>query len=381
MRSQCLFILFFFTFGSFKLFPAIDNFQNYIEYRMDATSNIPIYLYEPSAEQENDNTDITKIFYRSESLSNNNIYNLVDEILSGIGDVVCVQNILSDEEAYTLYLGIKKSYAYFLYIPPGKTLDSSEIESSKGLLMASKYTIRLPQFFTFKEETNVNEGFLDFVIENRGEFLGHIYATNLTKNNCEEKIEQIKDKIQDDMSENDMAFMPFLLFGALNNGQPSCELETDLDEYFSLSQEGPNSILLVRDITFFRKAGSTSSKVDCSQNVLKSGNKVIIKNLSNQMRSSKNKQNGSLEKDFKVISHKSCDVNQNNQSEGPNGSLEGGFKYSWGDKDGSEFNAFVRGEIHDDHGNYAQGKIEIDNQGAGNLEVYGGHSSDKENHK
>jgi hypothetical protein len=373
MRLQFLFILLMLTAGSFKLFSAIDDFQNFLKNRTYESSNMPIYIYEPLADQEKDNTKFDEVIYRSASLSNNNVLNLIDKILLEMGDIVCIQDILSDDEAYTLYQGLKKNYAHFLYLPPEKT-NSLKIESSKGLLIVSKYSIKQSQFYTFEEkETPAIEGFFDFLIENKDILLGHIYATNLTKNNYDEKFERVKDKMQNDISKNEIA-MPFILFGALNSREPSSELKANLDKYFACNKEG---ILLVRHVPHCRKVEKSSSKVDSHSGLPISSGRVTIKPLSNNLLSHKDQQNRPSGKEFKIVSQPSNDGNQNNQS---GWSVEGDIKMKFG-PDGTEFSTSVDGNFHDSNGNYVGGQLGIDQNGQGNVEVYGGHSSNGESPK
>ena len=377
---QFLFILLFFAAGSFELFSAIDDFQSYIENRIDQSSNTPFYIYEASADQENDNTSFSGVYYRSESLSNNNILNLVDKILLKNNDVVCIQDILSDDEAYSLYIGLKKNYAHFLYMPPAKSLDSSESECPRGLLMVSKFLISQPQFYTFQEEqVNVNEGFFDFVIENKNVFLGHIYATNVLKNNYEEKIKQIMDKIQDDLEKKEMGLMIFTLFGALNNVQPSAEFKTMLEEYFDPSEDGPNCIFLVRHITFFQKTEYTPSQGDCLSNIPISSGKVIIQPVFNHRRSSEDHLNRPLGKEFRITSTRSYDEygNQNGQ---PGYEFRANGSITWGGEDGVQVGGSLGAEAYDGRGNSVGLKAEQNSDGKGKVEVYGERGSEKGGH-
>jgi hypothetical protein len=56
------------------------------------------------------------------------------------------------------------------------------------------------------------------------------------------------------------------------------------------------------------------------------------------------------------------------------GSVEVGGGVGWGGKDGVEYDIYVRGEAHDDQGNYVEGKAEHNlSTEEGSSEVRGGH--------
>jgi hypothetical protein len=305
--------------------------------------------------------------------------NLVDEILLKQRDVVFIQDIFSDDDAYNLYIGLKKNYAHFLYVPPAKKLNSLEDECLKGFLIASKYSINQIQFNTFQNDpTNFNEGFFDFIIENKNIALGHIYAAYLSQNNYEEKLNQITEKIQDDLATNEIGLIPFILFGGMNNPRISSELKDQLEEYFTPNENGPNSILLVKHITYFPKAEHRSSQNDCISNISTSNNRVIIQPLSHHRRPSKGKSNRSSTKEPQIISTKSKSENQDSQSEGKVG-LD--LKGTWGGTEGVQFSASVYGSYEDNNGNSIKVEVEQNSNGQGKVEISAEHSTDNGNHK
>ena len=54
-------------------------------------------------------------------------------------------------------------------------------------------------------------------------------------------------------------------------------------------------------------------------------------------------------------------------------SVEVGGKVSWGGKEGVEGGAYVKGEAHDDKGNYVKVEIEQNTDGTGTAAASGGH--------
>ncbi|HZY10671.1 MAG TPA: hypothetical protein VFF29_05905 [Bacteroidota bacterium] len=68
---------------------------------------------------------------------------------------------------------------------------------------------------------------------------------------------------------------------------------------------------------------------------------------------------------------------EKNNEDKAGGSGKVGFEYSWGGKDGGEFRGYVEGEVHDESGNYVEGRAEQNSKGEGSVGVYGGHKDEK----
>lgn len=59
------------------------------------------------------------------------------------------------------------------------------------------------------------------------------------------------------------------------------------------------------------------------------------------------------------------------------GSIEGGISGKWGDGDGVHWEGYARAEAHDNNGNYAEAEVKQKDNGRGEVNVRGGHESDK----
>jgi hypothetical protein len=182
----------------------LDPFQRYIGAPFVKNgSNEPVYLRRSSEDQNISATGFTILNLKFESFASSEASDLANRILSENADVVYVQEVATDDYAYDLYEFLQKDYAHFIYIPPAATLDLTKSGYKSGMLIASKYHMEQAQFNTFLEEgSDSNEAFLDFVFKNAGTPLGHIYVTNLKKDELDEAISykfvQIMEKMQDD---------------------------------------------------------------------------------------------------------------------------------------------------------------------------------------
>jgi hypothetical protein len=57
--------------------------------------------------------------------------------------------------------------------------------------------------------------------------------------------------------------------------------------------------------------------------------------------------------------------------------LKGGIKGKWGDGKGVQWEAYVGGRVHDDKGNYVEGRVRQKDNGIGDVDVHGGHEEKK----
>lgn len=60
------------------------------------------------------------------------------------------------------------------------------------------------------------------------------------------------------------------------------------------------------------------------------------------------------------------------------GSWELGFDFSYGGKDGPKLDGYVKGEAHDDRGNYVEGRVDHNfNDNEGTVGVHGGNREEE----
>ncbi|MEC7838927.1 MAG: hypothetical protein VX777_02685 [Chlamydiota bacterium] len=90
---------------------------------------------------------------------------IVNKILDTDADIICLQEVFSEECVDALYQRLKEQYAHFyLHIGPRKySFDSNEIQKlSSGLFVASKYFLDNPSFYPYdisKNETEFIRGY------------------------------------------------------------------------------------------------------------------------------------------------------------------------------------------------------------------------------
>lgn len=376
---------------SFKLIAEkYDYFQEYMEDRASKVINDPMGVNDPifirgsSIDQENDIIDYMLKCIECESLSDFNVLDLVDYILSKNSDVICVQDILSDNDAHALYLGLNKKYDYFLYIPP-KGPNSGVEGSDCGMLFISKYWIKEQHFKIFNNE-DTNEGYFDFIIENRGIELGHIYAANIAKNNSEEKVTskimQIFNKIQYDVEQNNKA-MPFLLFGCLNNLQITKDLKDQLMECFDSNNDGPNGILVVKYLNISIhldtvepeeiESNDNIKTEDCSLDDSVIEKKMVQLNLNYKRSLFTRETDKTIVNNLEGYSFRSSKNYSYLKKVIVRGG--GGFKYYYGGKDNNKFEANANLEYQDKNGNYIGANVGRNNEGQKSAEIYAGYES------
>ena len=79
--------------------------------------------------------------------------------------------------------------------------------------------------------------------------------------------------------------------------------------------------------------------------------------------------------DSKVARHRDRDRDQDREA---SASGEAGAKLSWGDGDGLKVDFYMRGEAHDNQGNYVEVEATQSTDGQGSLDVHGGTSTDSD---
>lgn len=81
-----------------------------------------------------------------------------------------------------------------------------------------------------------------------------------------------------------------------------------------------------------------------------------------------------------IISKKNLELipmrSRNDNDKGGAG-MEGGATASWGDGKGIHWEAYVKGEVHDGKGNYAEVEVSQSDDGKGEVRTRGGHDSDQ----
>jgi hypothetical protein len=151
---------------------------------------------------------------------------LADQILTVDADVVCLQEVFTEEACSALYELLKANYAHFyLNVGPctlGCSVDSLGLPS--GLFVASKYAIDLPHFTPFAATGDqVHYGVFDFVIHSDFLPLAHVYTTQLqsldrdqSANIRAQQLQEVIDLIQADYTAYPDLNLPHFLCGDLN---------------------------------------------------------------------------------------------------------------------------------------------------------------------
>ncbi len=151
---------------------------------------------------------------------------LKEKILQASADVVCLQEVYTEEASYALYEALKDTYRFFYGAIGPRPLNFSlrAFGLPSGLFVASKVPIENPQFTPFvKVGVPVNYGFFDFTLKSQsGRPLAHLYTTHLQALDTEgfaeiraEEFGEILKKMQKDV-EKEGSNLPFFLCGDLN---------------------------------------------------------------------------------------------------------------------------------------------------------------------
>lgn len=383
----------------------LNPFQRYLGARLAKNgSNEPVYLRGSSEEQNSSATNFTVLNLKSGSLANGHASDLANRILSENADMIYIQEVVADDHAYDLYGVLKGSYAHFIYVPPAARLDLSGSHCQSGILIASKYRMEQAQFNTFLEEgSDVNEGFLDFVLKNADTVLGHVYAVNLKKDAFDEAISykfvQIMEKMQDDVLKIEEESIPFVLCGDLNSLQGSQESKRIIDNYFDPQDNSSVtscSLLLQPPNVHLRHTASISSAMLGHSGLLTVVKRTLPHSIGYTTNSNLNNQQSlaaqktdTFFKDtlriapntFSILPVKSShDRHRDRGDEKPGGSVKGGITGEWGDGKGVTWSGYFKGEAHDNKGNYAETEVRQYDNGRGTVDVHGGYDSEKKQH-
>ena len=100
----------------------------------------PVYLCGDSDEQNSAETDYNVLNLESGSLTEAQVSELAHKILLKNADEVCIQEVATDDHAYSLYKALHKKHAHFVYVPPSLTLNVLTNHRKRGMLIASKFS-------------------------------------------------------------------------------------------------------------------------------------------------------------------------------------------------------------------------------------------------
>ncbi len=162
---------------------------------------------------------------------------LAKQVIKTKADVVCLQEVFSEDAFHALYDELKGEYSYFygLIGPRFLGLSFQSVGMPSGLFVASKYPIENPEFTLFEERGfPMNQGFFDFVVKKNANVSGHIYVTHMQSLDEEkfvtvraEQCRQVIEKMEKDAGKEKKS-IPFFLCGDLNVPVGSQELSEEL---------------------------------------------------------------------------------------------------------------------------------------------------------
>jgi endonuclease/exonuclease/phosphatase family metal-dependent hydrolase len=167
---------------------------------------------------------------------------LAQKAMETRADVLCFQEVFSEDAFQALYEELQKEYKYFYGAigPRFLGLSLKTIGLSSGLCIASKYPLELPRFTLFsKAGFPMNYGVFDFVVRKEGTVPGHCYVTHMQSLD-QEAFLQIRDsqlgeiiaKMEEDQASTKEKML-FFLCGDLNIPWNSFEpAEKRLRSYF-----------------------------------------------------------------------------------------------------------------------------------------------------
>ncbi|MES2344579.1 MAG: endonuclease/exonuclease/phosphatase family protein [Chlamydiota bacterium] len=165
------------------------------------------------------------------------IENVVEKIQSSGADLICLQEVFSQEAAVELQHLLRKNYSHF-YINIGPKLcgfDPNALGIPSGLFVASKYPLKEPHFQAFNhKETPKNRGYGFFIVDlmDKGNLVARVTSTHLQPGQGEDdksyRVAQLN-AILSNLRTKDTLDTPCFLCGDLN-------LEKGSDEYTKLLQ-------------------------------------------------------------------------------------------------------------------------------------------------
>ncbi|MBS0604598.1 MAG: endonuclease/exonuclease/phosphatase family protein [Verrucomicrobia bacterium] len=133
---------------------------------------------------------------------------IADKIISSGADVICLQEMFTEDACHALYEELKEHYSHFYVAIGPRPLGFSPATFGlpSGLFVASKFSVEDPHFTPFAVTGyQMNYGFFDFVIKSADTPLAHLYSTHLQSLNEEQfpqiraaELMQIIEKMQND---------------------------------------------------------------------------------------------------------------------------------------------------------------------------------------
>lgn len=151
---------------------------------------------------------------------------LADKIRKANPDIVCLQEVQSEDASRSIYDALKNDYAHFYgSIGPRQVgTDAERLGLPSGLFVASKYPLDSPQFTLYDAVGYpMNWGAFDFVVKNGNKTIGHVYTTHLQSLNeehfseiREKQLKQLLAKMEKDYLATSDKTLPFLLTGDFN---------------------------------------------------------------------------------------------------------------------------------------------------------------------
>jgi endonuclease/exonuclease/phosphatase family metal-dependent hydrolase len=185
---------------------------------------------------------------------------LTDKILEVDADVICLQEVHTEDSCFSLYDKLKERYIHFYVAigprPLGFSLKTLGLPN--GLFVASKYPVQHPSFTPFSVTGyQMNYGIFDFVIANDSTPLGHIYTTHMQSLNengfdeiREKEFLQLIEKIQSEFQSDFDLNLPHLVCGSLNIAWGSEEPgETLIHHYFYDAYNHGRSAVIAEEST------------------------------------------------------------------------------------------------------------------------------------
>lgn len=295
----------------------------------------------------------------------------IEKIISINADVVCLPGIIDNDATFAIYQVLKNTYAHFYQID---LLSTSSIQNS--LFVASNYNLDEFHFTMFSEEGQlIDQGCFDFAIMKNSDFLGHFYVSDLQSSNHSE---QLLGKMEIDFRARDNENVPFFNSSGLVLGEKVQILTSPIKIAESKDQENIASATLItvtlcdayqKFITDFNKMqweqtsdlfcwGDGSKRIDYDVSVKKDIERFV-------------------NNEFNILTVKSLRDRSNARDSG--GSYEVRVDISFGGTDGAQYDVSVKGETHDNKGNYVEGRADYNvNSGEGNVGLGGGNKNDKE---
>lgn len=130
------------------------------------------------------------------------ILDLAEQIMLVDADVICMQQVLNEDEVHVIYDTLQHRYPYFY--------TCIEPQTNSPLLVVSKYLPENVQFHPFSTNVTEQGGFFEFILKDQATELGHIYTAHLSPDAASVGLSQIREKMEADFTTSEQS-LPFLL--------------------------------------------------------------------------------------------------------------------------------------------------------------------------